>query len=212
VLGRVRSRTRERRARRGSRVLDLSPPEEIVWRVRPLAAPQVLRHCASCARTRAYAPSDDFRVNAQQRRLDVWLLYRCLVCDDTWKRSVLRRVTPDAIAPDLLAAFLRNDPAAAWQAALAPDPTLALVPAAEIAVERPPLAPGLLRVRLTVPWPCGARLDRLLASELGCSRTEIARCASAGRLSIDPGGERALRHPPRDGTRLALRVPDGAIA
>lgn len=205
MLGRVRSRTRERRARRGSRVLDLSPEEEIVWRVRPLAAPQVLRHCASCARTRAYAPSDDFRVNAQQRRLDVWLLYRCLVCDDTWKRSVLRRVTPGAIAPELLAAFLRNDPAAAWEAALAPDPALQLVPATEVVVERPALGPGALRVRLTVPLPCGVRLDRLLAAELGCARGEIARRAGDGGIVIDPGGARALRRPPRDGTRLVLR-------
>ncbi len=204
MLGRVRSRTREPRARRGSRVVDLSPPEESVWRVRPLAAPQVLRHCASCATTRAYAPSDAFRVNAQQRRLDVWLLYRCLACDDTWKRSVLRRVAPDAISPVLLAAFLRNDPTAAWQAALAPDPALQLVPAAEVAVDHPPLAPGPLRVRLTVPWPCGARLDRLLAAELGCSRSEIVRRVRAGEIAIDPGGERALRRPPRDGTRLVL--------
>lgn len=207
MLGRVRSRTRERRARRGSRVLDLSPPEEIVWRIRPLAAPHVLRHCPLCERTRAYAPSGDFRVNAQQRRLDVWLLYRCLACDDTWKRSVLRRVAPDAIAPERLAAFLRNDPAAAWQAALAPDPALQLVSAAEVVVERPPLVAGALRVRLTVPWPCGVRLDRLLAAELGCSRAEIMHRVGDGRLAIDPGGERALRRPPRDGTRILLRGP-----
>lgn len=210
MLGRVRSRTREPRARRGSRVVDLSPPEESVWRVRPLAAPHVLRHCASCATTRAYAPSDAFRVNAQQRRLDVWLLYRCLACDDTWKRSVLRRVTPGAIAPERLAAFLRNDAGAAWQAALAADPALRLVHAAEVAVERPPLAPGPLHVRLTVPWPCGVRLDRLLAAELGCARAEIVRRVRAGEIAIDPGGVRALRRMPCDGTRLLLQGAAGS--
>jgi hypothetical protein len=71
-------------------------------------------------------------------------------------------------------------------------------------VERPPLVRGALRVRLTVPWPCGVRLDRLLAAELGCARAEIARRVRDGSIAIDPGGERALRRPPRDGTRLRL--------
>lgn len=183
---------------------DPSPLQEVVWRVRPLAAPQVLRHCAACVRTRAFAPTDAFRVNAQRRRLDVWLLYRCCACDDTWKRPLLRRAPCDAITPALLAGFLRNDPQAAWQAACTPDPELAMLATDAVTVERPPLAGASLRVRLTVPWPCGARLDRVLAAELGCSRDELLRRVRAGLVVVEPGGKRALRRPPRDGTLLLL--------
>jgi hypothetical protein len=178
--------------------------DEVVWYVRPLAAPCVLRHCTVCARTRAYAPSQTFRVNAQQRRLDVWLLYRCVACDDTWKRSVLRRVSRDALAPELLERFLRNDPATAWQAACVPAPGLQLVPAPAVRVERPPLDGQPVLLRLTVAWPCGVRLDRLLAAELACSREALLRGVHAGEIEIERGGRRALAHPPRDGTRIVL--------
>ena len=179
-------------------------PTEVVWHVRPLAAPQLLRHCPACATTRAHVSCDRFRVNAQQRRLDVWLLYRCVACAGTWKRSVLRRVPRDAIALDVLERFLRDDPAAALAAAFAPAPGLERVPASVVAVERPPVDGRPLLVRLTVPWPCGVRLDRVLAAELGCARERLVRCVRAGEVQVDPGGERALRRPPRDGTRVLL--------
>lgn len=178
--------------------------DEVVWYVRPLAAPRVLRHCTACATIRAFAPCDAFRVNAQQRRLDVWLLYRCGVCEHTWQRSVLRRVSRDALAPELLERFLRNDPATAWQMACVPDSGLQLVPSDAVHVERPPLDGRPLRVRLTVPWPCGVRLDRVLASELACSREGLARHVRDGEIVIDPGGVRALARPPRDGILVVL--------
>lgn len=179
-------------------------PTEVVWHVRPLAAPQLLRHCRACAATRVHVSCERFRVNAQQRRLDVWLLYRCATCAHTWKRSVLRRVSPDALAPGRLEQFLRDDLDTAREAAFVPTPGLEQVPADAVVVERPPLDRRPVLLRLTVRWPCGVRLDRLLAAELGCTRARLARLVRAGDLQIDPGGERALRHPPRDGTRLLL--------
>lgn len=179
-------------------------PTEVVWHVRSLAAPQLLRHCPACATTRAHVSCDRFRVNAQQHRLDVWLLYRCAACAHTWKRSILRRVPRHAIATERLERFLRDDPATVREAAFAPAPGLERVPAAAVAVARPPLDGRAVALRLTVPWPCDVRLDRLLAAELGCARARLARLVRAGELRIDPGGERALRQPPRDGTRVLL--------
>jgi hypothetical protein len=147
---------------------------------------------------------DRFRVNAQQRRLDVWLLYCCAACASTWKRSILRRVPRDAISTEQLERFLRDDPATAREAAFAPAPGLERVPAAVVAVERPLLDGRPVVLRLTVPWPCGVRLDRVLAAELGCPRTAPVRLVGAGDLRIDPGSERALRRPPRDGTLVVL--------
>jgi len=175
-----------------------------VWHVRPLAVPQLLRHCPACATTRAHVSCERFRVNAQQHRLDVWLLYRCSTCAHTWKRSVLRRVSHAALGADRLERFLRDDPAAAREAAFAPAPGLEQVPAAAVTVERPPLDHQSAILRLMVPWPCGVRLDRLLAAELGCARARLAHLVRAGVLQIDPGGERALRQPPRDGARVLL--------
>lgn len=177
---------------------------EVVWRVRTLDRPRVLRHCPRCERTCAFVSSDRFRTNANQRLLDVWLLYRCAVCEQTWKRDVVRRTPPERIAPERLAAFQANDAGLAWTCAFAPDPALRLDAASEVVVERPVLAPTPLRIRLEVPWPCGGRLDRLLVAELGWSRGELERRVRRGALSIEPLGARALRRPPRDGTVLLL--------
>ncbi len=52
----------------------------VTWRVTPLQPPLVRRHCSRCAAARAFACSLKFRTNAQKKRLDVWLIYRCSAC------------------------------------------------------------------------------------------------------------------------------------
>jgi hypothetical protein len=50
-----------------------------------------------------------FRVNANQRLIDVWLLFHCAGCGQTVRLQVLRRVRTSSIAPADLDAFQRND-------------------------------------------------------------------------------------------------------
>jgi hypothetical protein len=87
---------------------------EVSWRVVALETPRVWRHCAACNQTCRFASSDLFRLNAQQRKVDVWLLYRCTVCDATWKCLIFTRCTPEAIGADLYARCQHNDRATAW--------------------------------------------------------------------------------------------------
>jgi hypothetical protein len=185
-------------------VLDVFLAEEVVWRVRPRAAPCVIRHCPRCARPRAFVPSDKIRCNAQQRRLDVWLLYACPSCERTWKREVLSRVAPGEIAPDLYDAILRNDPALARRLACAPDPALSFERTGDVVVERPPIAAPPLAIRLDVPLPVDVRLDRLLARELAWSRAALDAAVRDGRLVVTSHDARALRRPPRDGMRVRV--------
>jgi len=49
-------------------------------------------------------------VNAQKKTLDVWLIYRCSVCGATWNLTVLSRVAPRSLPPELLRGFQDNDP------------------------------------------------------------------------------------------------------
>src|SRR5687767_7347001 len=89
----------------------------IVWTVLPLATPRVLRRCPRCDQERPFASSDAFRVNANGRRLDAWLIYRCVACDTTWNCTILSRVTPEEIGAARLDALHTNDRAAAWACA-----------------------------------------------------------------------------------------------
>jgi hypothetical protein len=52
-----------------------------------------------------------FRTNAQKKRIDVWLIYRCSTCDETWNLPIYERVAIGDLAPGEFQAIACNDPA-----------------------------------------------------------------------------------------------------
>lgn len=82
--------------------------KKIIWNVQPQGAPAVLRHCKKCGKKMEFASSGQFRVNAQRRRLDVWLIYKCIACSATWNAEIFSRVSPQSIPQNLLDGFHRN--------------------------------------------------------------------------------------------------------
>lgn len=79
------------------------------WVVVPTRLPLVRRRCHVCAAER-FRPSGKFRVNANQRRIDAWLLARCTTCEETAKLTVLERMNVRSISPELLDRLLHDDP------------------------------------------------------------------------------------------------------
>ncbi len=155
---------------------------QVIWRVETLALPTLLLACPRCARTSCFVCTERFRVNANGGRLDVWLLYRCPACAETHKQRVLRRVRVAELSRELLEGYQGDEPALVRRSAFASGRG-AEVP---FRVERPPLpADGLLCAQIEQPEPCGARWDRLLAGELGWSRSQIARAEEQGRLRVN---------------------------
>jgi hypothetical protein len=151
------------------------------------------------------------RLNANGKRLDAWLIYKCTLCDDTWNRPIIERRHVGTVDRAFLAALQVNDPALAWRLAFdvaALRRESARVEAfAEAEVRKQVVseatAPTLrLELALAVPEPVGMRLDRLLAAELGMPRSRIQDLGEADRLRVSPDGLRALRRPVRDGIRL----------
>lgn len=171
------------------------------WSIRPLELPRPWRYCASCATARAFVCSERFRVNAQKKSLDVWLKYRCASCEDTWKLPLFERRSVSEIDAVELDAFARHDRSAVWKyafdiARLRPH-VIRIDIDVPIRVERTPLAcdhalPGYGCIHFDVPFPCNIRLDRLLAGELGISRSALQRQYERG----------ALRKRVRDGQRV----------
>ncbi len=62
-----------------------------IWRVEATAAPVALRPCGTCGADAEFASTGLFRVNAQKKRLDVWLFYRCATCGSVWNSAVISR-------------------------------------------------------------------------------------------------------------------------
>ncbi|WP_242583969.1 DUF1062 domain-containing protein [Amycolatopsis sp. 195334CR] len=74
----------------------------------PTRLPLVQRRCHACASDR-FRASGRFRVNANHKRIDAWLLVRCTECGDTVKLTLFERLNVRSIRPDLLNRLHDND-------------------------------------------------------------------------------------------------------
>lgn len=83
--------------------------KKIIWEVQSLSLLPVLRYCKKCGRKNLFTCSRQFRVNAQRRYLDIWLIYKCCDCNTTWNATVYSRISPQSIKPQLLDGFYKND-------------------------------------------------------------------------------------------------------
>jgi hypothetical protein len=159
-----------------------------IWVVMPTCLPIVRRRCHTCASERFQA-NGKFRVNANHKLIDAWLLVLCTSCGETAKLTVLERMNVRSVRPELLDRLHDNDPGLA--AELIQDPV----------VRR--------RNRIALDWDDAWRLDtggsdhldrevidvsvrfaaripvrpvRLIAEGCGLSRAEVERLIAEGKL------------------------------
>ena len=86
----------------------------ITWEVKVNNTPLLITKCSHCDSDRFYC-SDKFRMNAQKKNIDVWLIYRCVKCDNTCNLTLLSRSKPDLIDKTLFHSFSMNDKDTAWK-------------------------------------------------------------------------------------------------
>ncbi|MGK5740636.1 DUF1062 domain-containing protein [Micromonospora sp. URMC 103] len=123
-----------------------------------------------------------FRVNANGKLLDVWLLVRCVSCDRTSKLTVHERTPVRSFDPAELRGYRVNDPELVASRLL--DPLLARrnrvtldwtgawrldAPSARLD------EPWPVQVEVTFEDPVPVRPDRLIAQGLDLSRNEVLR-------------------------------------
>lgn len=168
---------------------------KLAWRIVPLHTPVVARRCPRCNVRTGFVCADKFRINGNGRRLDVWLIYKCSVCEQTWNLTVLSRVTPESIAPGLLQAFTDNDEATAWRYAFDHETLRKNDADAEIKVETRIEGPALdwaqvtdaeLEIAIDFEHYTRTRLETLLSSQLGLSRKALLQLHAGGGLRIEP--------------------------
>ena len=87
---------------------------EYIWEIKPKNAPALKRKCNHCNCDRFHC-SNKFRMNAQKRNIDVWLIYRCVECDSTYNLTILSRTKPEQIKKELFRKFSENDEELAWE-------------------------------------------------------------------------------------------------
>ncbi|MEI5678833.1 MULTISPECIES: DUF1062 domain-containing protein [unclassified Mesorhizobium] len=184
----------------------------VQWTIISQTAPQPWLPCRRCGGIRPFSSSGKARVNANGKRIDAWLIYRCVDCDGTWNRSLLERRNVRSIDPDLLHALRTNDPE--WTARLAFDlddlrrSAERVEEFGDVEVRKSVVSGDLysvakMEIHLTAPSKTSLRVDRLLASELGLSRSRIQALHDKGRLSASTDRQ-FMRRPAKDGMRIAV--------
>jgi hypothetical protein len=160
------------------------------WLVRMTNLPTIRRRCRTCPSTE-YRTQGRFRVNANHKLLDVWLLALCVRCGDTAKLMV-ERVPVRSVEPALLAGFHDNDSALA--AELLADPLLAhrngvvLDWTGAWTLETTPAEPpkaDIIEVGVHLAERIPIRPVTLIATGFGLSRAETRRRIAAGLISTE---------------------------
>ncbi|MFE4974325.1 DUF1062 domain-containing protein [Kitasatospora sp. NPDC056651] len=158
------------------------------WVVMPTCLPLVRRRCHTCASER-FRASGKFRVNANHKLIDVWLLVLCTGCGRTAKLTVLERARVRSVRPDLLDRLHANDPG--LTAELLRDP--AVLRRGRVALDWDGawrldiggsnlLDREVLDVSVRFAAPVPVRPVRLIAEACGLSRGEVERLLAQGRL------------------------------
>lgn len=184
-----------------------------------IGAGQISRHCPRCKSDQSFASSGKFRVNAQKKLIDVWLIWRCVACDQTWNHAIHERQSVRALPPDALEALMRNDADLARHHAGLLAGRLGSH-AAEMRVTRhilQPVAAATSRLDIVLSVASGStqRLDRVLAAGLDLGRGEITALFQDGVLIVPGAGAKALRRPATDGQEVRIdlaRCPPGVVA
>ena len=151
----------------------------------------MVRYCKRCGGKTVFASSGLFRVNAQRKTLDVWLIFKCRNCETTWNLTVLSRVSPHSIAPDILRKFYENDEELAMR--YAADVALIKrngaepgIPPVEILGEPVDLSESA-RIRLTAERPSAAKAAAAIRNKLGLSRKRFEEMCDSGKLVCTSG-------------------------
>jgi len=135
-----------------------------------------------------FAPSHRFRVNANKKTLDIWHIYKCVQCNDTWNVEIISRRNCRDIPADLYNSFLVNDPTVARRYSF----DYQLLSKNSVEFADPPEVEVLganitefsnqeeLMIVLEPEFLLPNRLGAILSKKLGVSRTRLSRLVESG--------------------------------
>lgn len=185
----------------------------VQWTIIPRTAPEPWIACSGCGGLRPFRCSGKIRLNANGKKLDAWLIYRCTTCDKTWNRPIFERRNSHDLDPAIFDALHSNRQewvrAHAFNIQALRRYAHRIDESGGVEIRKSPAFPAregwsALEIELIVPLPTNLRLDRLFANELGISRTRLAALHKNKSLRIDPRHCDILRRRIKHGSRIAI--------
>lgn len=87
---------------------------EYTWVIKAQNTPLLKKKCNHCDSERFYC-SDKFRLNAQKKNIDIWLIYRCVKCNTRYNMTIFSRIRTESISKQIFNKLSENDTNLAWE-------------------------------------------------------------------------------------------------
>lgn len=186
------------------------------WTIHPQTAPQPWIACSGCGCLKPFKSSGKIRLNANGKRLDAWLVYKCSDCEKTWNRTLFERRNIRDLSASTLEALQGNDPEWVRLQEFSIDGLrrkAQRIDESADSIVRKEVVQGAtgwtaLEIELAATFTVNLRLDRLLASELAVSRTKLYTLHDRGKLKVHPDRSDALRRRIRADLRVLIDLSD----
>lgn len=160
--------------------------QQIVWVVQYSTPPLALKYCKKCQKKTEHASSGRFRVNAQGKYLDIWLIYKCKNCRTTWNLPLYSRIKPESIDNRLLEQFYSNDGSLALQYAfstwlLQTNGAEIVLPDYQILGPHPDSG-TTVELQITSQYSLPVKVSQILREKLGLSSRELEKLITDSRI------------------------------
>lgn len=168
---------------------------QITWEITPNSLPTITKSCPKCGNHTDYINTEKFRVNANKKSLDIWLIYQCYKCKSTFNLTIFERIHPKKLDRNIHDRFLKNDPLLAREYGFNRDihsknKVLINVESVEYQIDGPAISLDTTD-NMTINIKChhnlNLRIDAVLSQKLQCSRSQIKKLFDGGRIQILEG-------------------------
>lgn len=185
----------------------------VEWELQPENSPQIIKNCSKCGCKSQFINTGNFRVNANGNCIDVWLIYHCHKCKTTYNLTIYERIQPSKLSRDEYEQYLSND----WELAMAWGFNSDLLRKNKAEVdfedfsyqmlikesENISTIEDALVIILRCPYQFRIRLNKVLAQQLGLSRTKVKQLIE-DELIYGLKNEKLLKASVRDGMEIGI--------
>lgn len=164
--------------------------KNIIWEVQYTTMLPVIKHCKKCGKKREFLCSRQFRINAQRKYLDIWLIYKCAHCSTTWNATVYSRISPQTIDHNLLDRFHGNEDELVERYAM----DSAFLQGNGVETELPQYSVmgedfswnDKIVLEIKSKYPMSVKVSAVVRGKLGLSQKEYVKLVSGGRIRSIP--------------------------
>lgn len=166
------------------------------WTLTPVSSYKIIRNCPKCGTRSLFQSTGNFRINANKKCVDIWLIYQCEKCRSTYNLTIFERVSPKKLPEGFYKKFQENNNALALEIgtakeifeknrAVVKEESISYIVTkenTEIPVSLQALEGNCRIICIQNPNGLKIRVDKFLAEQLSISRSKVKHLIADGLL------------------------------